>query len=296
MLEADMANNLFEESLNPLGYYEATPKPTPQDLSNHYRLKYYQEANGTYSKEYLPEELRYFHNTAQVALETARRLSLNETLYDLGCGEGFFTKSFHDFGWLVSCCDFSEYGISKHNPEMLPFFKAGDIFQSIVERSENGEHYGLINLQNVLEHVIDPEVLLCNLRCLLNQNSAIRIRVPNDYSKFQEALISSGKTVNTWFSPPEHLSYFNKDGLTAIIEKCGYRVVSLQADFPIEVFLTNNHSNYWRDRTLGKQAHLSRVFCENYLIENNLSGYIEYSEAAARLGFGRDLIAYVTIA
>jgi hypothetical protein len=69
-------------------------------------------------------------------------------------------------------------------------------------------------------------------------------------------------------------------------------VLSLQADFPIELFLANPHSNYWRDRSLGKAAHLTRVFCENYLIAEDIDAYIQYSEAAGKLGFGRELIVY----
>ena len=97
-----------------------------------------------------------------------------------------------------------------------------------------------------------------------------------------------------WFTPPEHLSYFNQENLNSFISACGYRLLSLQANFPIEIFLTNTHSNYWRDRSLGKQAHFSRVFCENHLINKNIDNYIRYAEASAALGFGRELIAYVT--
>lgn len=42
------------------------------------------------------------------------------------------------------------------------------------------------------------------------------------------------------------------------------------------------------------QAHFSRVFCENFLIGKNIDNYIRYAEASAALGFGRELIAYVT--
>jgi hypothetical protein len=76
------------------------------------------------------------------------------------------------------------------------------------------------------------------------------------------------------------------------LEFCGYQVLSIQADFPIEVFLANSHSNYWRNRDLGNEAHKARVFCENYLIEKSVSDYVSYSEAQAKLGFGRELIAY----
>lgn len=284
----------YLEHLNPLGYYEAIPKPTPIELERHYSEKYYQHAQGTYSSQYLAEELRYFNNIAAVALETAKRLDLEKSLYDLGCGEGFFTKSFYEAKWKVACCDFSAFGISKHNKDMLPYFSSGDIFKQVKDAIQNEKRFGLINLQNVLEHVIDPVELLLDLKVLLSGKSAIRIRVPNDYSDFQNALLNRNSTKNTWFAPPEHLSYFNKTGLTNILNHCGYQILALQADFPIELFLANEHSNYSKDRSLGKQAHLSRIFCENHLIESNINDYLEYSQAAGKLGFGRELIAYAT--
>jgi SAM-dependent methyltransferase len=284
----------YSEHLNHLGYYEAIPKPTPKELEQHYRDKYYQNAQGTYSSDYLDEEIRYFNNVARVALETTNQFGLNKSLYDLGCGEGFFTRFFFDAGWAVSCCDFSAFGITKHNEALLPYFSSGDIFLQLKNAKNQKREYGLINLQNVLEHVIDPIGLLLDLKDLLGENSAIRIRVPNDYSDFQKALLNRNSTTNTWFSPPEHLTYFNKNGLINILHHCGYRILTIQADFPIELFLANSHSNYSKDRSLGKQAHLSRIFCENHLIETNINDYLEYSQAAGKLGFGRELIAYAT--
>lgn len=282
----------YSEHLNQLDYYEAIPKPNPKELEKHYSEKYYQSAHGAYSSEYSDEDIRYFHNVARVALETVNRLNVDKSLYDLGCGEGFFTKSFFQVGWKVTCCDFSDFGIRKHNVDMLPYFTSGDIFEQLKEAIQKKKMFGLINLQNVLEHVVDPVELLIDLKKILNKTSLIRIKVPNDYSRFQMALINRNSTANTWFSPPEHLSYFNKIGLINILNHCGYEIFSMQADFPIEIFIANNHSNYSKDRSLGKQAHLARIFCENHLIETDIHDYIEYSQAAGKLGFGRELIAY----
>jgi SAM-dependent methyltransferase len=289
-----MSKDRFAEALSPLGYYEARPRPTADELERHYSEKYYQQAHGSYSLSYTEDELIYFKNIAKVALRTSSHLDLRKSLFDLGCGEGFFSKLFFDRDWQVFCCDFSEFGLSKHNPELLPFFVSGDLFELIKERQRAGHIYGLVNLQNVLEHVLDPVSLLVELKGLLGDHSAIRIRVPNDYSSFQRALLEQNKTVNTWFSPPEHLSYFNKDSLKNLFSHCGYKILSLQADFPIEIFICNEHSNYTRNRDLGKQANLTRIFCENHLIETSVDDYIKYSEAAGKLGFGRTLIAYIS--
>ena len=52
--------------------------------------------------------------------------------------------------------------------------------------------------------------------------------------------------------------------------------------------------NYWKNRALGKAAHLTRVVVTNYLSEINLNRLIDYREAAADLEFGRVLTAYVS--
>ena len=156
--------------------------------------------------------------------------------------------------------------------------------------------YGLLNLDNVLEHVLYPVDLLNSMMRIMTKNTVARIEVPNDFSAFQQLLTNSGCTSETWVSPPEHLSYFNRDGLVNLFKSVGLKVVSLQADYPIEQFLLNENSNYWNDRALGKAAHSTRVTCTNYLIEKNILRFIDYAEAAADLEFGRILTAYVQLA
>lgn len=282
----------YHEVTHALGYIEAQPKPSEVELSEYYAKKYYQDPKGSYSVTYTPEEKAYFHNLTAVADVTARRFGVDRNLLDLGCGEGYYTKAFQDLGWNVSCSDYSEFGIACHNKELLPYFKAGDIYASIDYYAGKNQHFGLVNLQNVLEHVLNPEDLLQKIKTILSAKSALRVMVPNDYSAFQLELMKQEYVTNTWFSPPEHLSYFNNETLPKVLEHCGYKVASLQATFPIELFLANPHSNYWKKRELGKGAHTTRVFCENFLIEKNIDIYIDYAEAAAKLGFGRNLIAY----
>lgn len=284
----------YSAVLHKLGYIEAMPKPSSDVLKKHYEDKYYQDAKGTYAPDYCDDELIHFANIAKAAQTTARNLDLPNQLLDLGCGEGFFAKYFFDADWEVSCADYSTFGISKHNPELMDYFIAGDIYTSIERLITENATFGMVNLQNVLEHVIDPLALLMQITPLIKSNGALRIRVPNDYSAFQLALLDRDMTYNTWFNAPEHLSYFNKDGLTNVLNEAGYKILSMQADFPIELFLANPHSNYWSDRDLGKGAHFTRVFCENHLIESDIDNYLKYSEAAGALGFGRELVVYAS--
>ncbi|HSW05208.1 class I SAM-dependent methyltransferase [Aquabacterium sp.] len=283
----------FSERQHALGYICADPTPSPEELSAFYAESYYQQHHGSYRPDYPEDEHRYYFNVARAADATARRLGLPRSAFDIGCGEGFFAAGLQRLGWQMRCCDYSSHGIDTFNPQLRDCFVQGDAYALVAEGAAAGQQYGLIDLQNVLEHVIDPVGILKALKPLVADGGALRVRVPNDYSRFQQLLLERGITRNTWFAPPQHLNYFNRDSLRQLFAHCDYEVLDCQADFPIELFLTHPGSNYWADRSLGKAAHASRVMVENFLIEEDIEAYLDYASAAARLGFGRELIAYV---
>jgi len=275
------------------GFLQVNPLPTLDSLKNFYAEKYYQNSvSSTYSKEYSAEEKDFFNNKAIIASYILDKPT--GSLFDVGCGEGFFPAFFHEHGWTIYGCDFSSFGIEKFNPQLLPFFKQGDIYDVLDSTIKSGQKFDLVNLSNVLEHVIDPIGMLSSLKSLLNPGGLLRICVPNDYSKFQTILVENKCTSDTWYIPPEHLNYFNSDSLRNTLEKSGFDIKKVLCGFPIEMFLLNEHSNYWADRTKGKAAHKTRVIVENHLISQNLNAYIDYCEAAGRLGFGRELTAFVS--
>jgi 2-polyprenyl-3-methyl-5-hydroxy-6-metoxy-1,4-benzoquinol methylase len=282
---------------NSIGFFEVTPKPTVAELEKHYTEKYYQRNLSTYKKTYSPSELQYFEVEAQLCLATLDKYaSVDTSLLDIGCGEGFFARYFFEKHWNVTCVDFSSDGIERHNKVLLDCFDQSDIFTYLDNKQTSGITYGLLNLDNVLEHVLWPVELLASMTKLMTKDTIARIEVPNDFSSFQSLLVDLGCTDETWISPPEHLSYFNKDSLVSLLENVGLEVVSLQADYPIEHFLLNDNTNYWKNRDLGKSAHFARVTCTNYLANNNLERYLDYREASADLEFGRSLTAYTKLA
>ena len=287
--------NKYSVKKNPIGFYEIYPKPSVTELSEHYAKKYYQENSGSYQSEYSKEELQYFNVSAELALATINKYqsSTITNLLDLGCGEGFFAKAFSKVNWKTTLVDFSDDGVRRHNPSLLGCFAQADLLTYIEKNSKDIQSFGLINLDNVLEHVIDPIELLGMLKLYMHPSAVLRIEVPNDFSAFQNLLVDLGCTDKTWINPPEHLSYFNTHSLKELLESQGFELFSLQADFPIEQFLLSEHSNYWKNRGLGRDAHRARVKVTNYMAELGLDKMITYQEAAANLEFGRLITAYV---
>jgi len=213
----------------------------------------------------------------------------------VGCGEGFFGGYFHKNGWKVKACDFSKYGVAKHHPELLDNFEQGDIYQILQQEIEIGKKYDLINLSNVLEHVIDPIATLTMLKNIMSSKTILRVCVPNDFSFIQHYLVNNKLCTQTWVNPPEHLSYFTPNTLRSLIQSVGLNAHKILTTFPIEYFIFNEHSNYTKDKTKGKQAHYARVKIDNLLLKKDIKNFIKYYEVAAKLENGRDIVAFITL-
>ena len=287
----------FNLKKHPLGYYEIKPKPNIDDLNKHYTNKYYQNNNSSYQHTYSEEELKFYDVESELAIKTAQRFSKFEkrNLLDLGCGEGFFANYMYKQGWKVNLVDFSSDGLRLHNPSLLPNFVQGDVFVYLDSLREDIKKFDFINLENVLEHVIDPIELLSKLKTHMSSDAVLRVKVPNDFSSFQLLLKKLNYIELNWFKSPDHLSYFNSHSLKSLFHSQGFNLLSLQAEFSVEQFLINEHSNYYKNESLGKGVHLTRVLVTNYMAEKNLERMIDYQEAAADLDFGRLLSAYVKV-
>jgi len=282
---------------NKNGFFSVKELPTQQELETYYSEKYYQNESIQYSNSYSKDELKYFENRAKAADKIYHDFieTKNKTLLEVGAGEGFFSHYFFSHHWNVTTLDYSDYGIKHHNPDLLPTLIKGDIYNSLENLIAQNSKFDFINLSNVLEHVLNPEELLEQLKMLLAKNSLLRISVPNDYSNFQEFLMEKNYTSNTWLCPPEHLHYFTFDSLSNLLLSVGYKVTLTMGEFPIELFLSNESSNYAQDRDKGKFAHKSRIEVDNFLFNQGVDKYINFYEVSAKIGLSRQVVIYATL-
>ena len=279
---------------NKLGFFEVAEKPSEIDLKKYYAEKYYQEPTGQYQNSYTLDETIYFKNKAIMSMETLHMLGRQpETMLELGCGEGFFANYFNQKGVNITLNDLSNAGLQKFNSHLIEFLTVEDALVYVEDLVKHEKTFDFIAVDNVLEHVIDPFKFAKDLQKVMHSESIAKITIPNDFSAFQDLLLNKKVTKETWVSPPDHITYFNTENCEKFLKFLGFEILSIQVDFPVEVFLLNPHSNYWKDRALGKGAHNSRVQCTNYLIEKDVKTYIKYCELGAKLDFGRDIIVYV---
>lgn len=293
-------HNKFLKRQHELGFWQVDPLPSEQDLADFYADLYYQKNKGNYSAVYTPDDLKFFKRDADVAALIGDTFytggSTTRKLLDIGCGEGFFAAPFFEKKWQVSLLDYSNYGLKKHNPQLLNYFKQGGIDVLLDTLAHEKHYWDLINLSHVLEHVIDPIALLKHIQYIMQSQTLLRIVVPNDYSPLQQLLLQEKMlTSETWFVPPEHISYFNIDSFKRVMAAHDFKIVKLLGSFPLDMYLLNEHSNYWKDRSKGKEAHQARMLLETLLAERDIKSYINLMEAFASCSLGRSIVAYVTL-
>lgn len=285
--------------LTKYGYYEIENKPSEEELSSYYAKKYYQNgAISTYRHEYPEAELKYFRSKIEQKYTFLIEKGLLKEngkykLLDVGCGEGFTLNFFHKKNWDVVGLDFSSFGCSNFHPNCLQHVIEGDIYKNLDQLIEKGTEYDLIWLDNVLEHVLAPLDLLNRLKKVVSKNGVLIIEVPNDFSIVQNRLFEKGTLKErNWVITPDHLSYFNLQGLNNLCKDASWSNIGSMADFPIDWFLFNEHSNYYADKAKGKAAHEARVELENLIHEQDRKKTIRLFEALSDIGLGRQIIGF----
>lgn len=279
-------------------YRQLVQKPTPEELKRYYQDIYFQQSKGTYNKRYSVDEINYIkNNLGLLSICLAKIFNTNlegKTFVDLGCGEGWALQHFYDAGCDVIGIDYSSYGISRFNKKMLKFFKNISIDNFIYTSIKNKKRYDIINLTNIIEHVLDPERLLKDAKRILNKGGIVCVTFPNDFSPLQKLLLKK-KKIDTefWIAFPDHVSYFSKDSFQKFSKRLGYITLMFLADFPIDLFLLNDHSNYIKEKSKGKEAHFSRVDFVNLLCHLNKNETLSLLLKFGEIGIGRNLTAFL---
>jgi SAM-dependent methyltransferase len=225
------------------GLWYVNPQPAPEELRHFY---------ATYDDGEQWRKLEeHFNKSIRAAI--LRRKNSGSVL-DVGCGSGNFLrcmqeKAFSVFGIEPSGSG-SDYARNEHGI---------DIFHGMMEdylAAQAGQGFDVITLLNVLEHLTDPAGALVQLRQALASDGVLAIVVPD--ARFHDLVgrlrrrlgvadpywIEQPKSILAGFKLPDHLCSFQPATLTALLRRCGFRVVALQ-NAPIVL-------NADRKRNLGK--------------------------------------------
>ena len=142
---------------------------------------------------------------------------VKKKLLDVGSGRGYFCEMARHGGSAVIGLEPSR-GVAEEAqrrgcPTIVGFFEEIDLGQNI---------YDILTMWDVLEHFNDPALCLGKANDLLMKRGLLAISVPNRSSLFAKIAGSYWKGYN-----PYHVSHFSIQGLVALLQKKGFRVISL---------------------------------------------------------------------
>jgi SAM-dependent methyltransferase len=85
---------------------------------------------------------------------------------------------------------------------------------------QTDEKFDVIIMGDVLEHVTDPHAAMNKARELLSDGGVIWLSTPNFDSSYTRMM----KFSDPMFSVVTHLTWFNKKGITALLDDCGLKI------------------------------------------------------------------------
>lgn len=289
----------YRKLAGPDGRWSADPTPDEAELRAFYAEVYQRERpSASYQAAYDAAELEhkrliarqivYAVDQARAAAPPGRLPAPPGRLLEIGCGEGFVLAAARNAGWDVAGMELSTQGLETFHPDLAPCVRIADVNDGLAALAAAGERFDAVVLQNVLEHVRAPEQALAGASAVLAPGGAVSVTLPNDESPLQKLLRESGRVDHDyWFVPPQHLHYFSIAAGQAFARACGWRVVDLYSDFPIEFYLLHPGSNYVADRARGPAAHRARVEATRLTAAAGMAAFHNLSRAQAACGVGR---------
>ena len=149
-----------------------------------------------------------------------------DNVLDAGCGEGEdIARLIHALPDQVEGFDIDERCVklaSHRFPDAR--FRVDDICRSSYETGR----FDLVLALEVLEHLEEPDVALCELSRITRRD--IIVSVPNE-PWFRVSNFLGGAFVSTWGNPPDHCQHWNHATFREFLERC-VDVVELRSSFP----------------------------------------------------------------
>jgi 2-polyprenyl-3-methyl-5-hydroxy-6-metoxy-1,4-benzoquinol methylase len=147
------------------------------------------------------------------------RSSSGLRVLEVGCGNGVHLAQLHGLGWQVEGID--------PDPDAVRSAQGAGLdarVSTIYDANLLDNYYDAIVMQDVIEHVHDPNLALQICRRALRPGGVIRIGTPNLDA------VGHARFARDWtgLDPPRHLFLFTRKSLNWILKRNGFKVAEFQ--------------------------------------------------------------------
>lgn len=145
----------------------------------------------------------------------------DKTVLDFGSGWGYFLLMARAFGYNVCGLEVSA--------ERQKFSAQSGIPMVLSLGGLHGRLFDYIHLDQVLEHVPDPQGLLFSLTPHLKEGGIMYLSVPNGKQVIPDSILGKIDLYRKSAYPLEHINCFTHRSLIKLAEKAGLKVVGLRS-------------------------------------------------------------------
>lgn len=210
------------------------------------------------------------------------------SVLDVGCWEGIQLEAFLKKGWQCTGLELNNRAASKAARKGIKVYYVS--LNDFFTKFKDGK-WDVINIAYVLEHVTHPLEILRRLKNHLKEKGIIIIEVPNEFSPLQLAYLKEYRLSPYWIALPDHINYFDKQGLQHLVKCAGLKIIHGETSFPMEMFLLMG-DNYLKNKELGRKSFKKVVQMERILRKYDSGLLSQLYEALYNSAIGRSLIVY----
>jgi len=210
------------------GLWYLTPRLTEAEMLRAYEEEeYFEGGDGPGYSSYLAQESTLRSTFRRFLARMAERGMTGGRLLEVGCAYGFFLDEARSFFSHRAGTDFSAAAAGKARQ------LADAVYLGGLDAVPEGEVFDCAVLIHVIEHIYDPVGLIRRLLTRLRPGGQVVLAAP-DMGGFWRHL--QGKKW-PFFKMPEHVSYFSRPTLAALLRRAGCEAV---APLPYASFFTGD--------------------------------------------------------
>ena len=167
-----------------------------------------------YCEHYLKNE-ELFRGFASSLLEIVARHKQGGRLLDIGCSIGLILDEGSGLGFQTEGIELNEKAVDVACSRGLCVKKC-----SLDGAGYDENIFDVITLNHILEHIIEPNTFMRNIKRILKDNGILTIGVPN-----HDSLVARLYRTR-WYgwAVPEHTWHFDKKSLADLLHKNGFKI------------------------------------------------------------------------
>jgi len=191
-----------------------SPAPAEEELRSSYPANYL-----AYSSKGLVSHLKNVQASLLMRSVLPCLPKKDARILELGCGGGHLLRQLKRRGYEnLSGLDWND-ALAPVFKQLGIKFEAGDI-----EKNELSGAFDCVILNNVIEHLLDPEKVLARIKVHLAPGGKILIRTPNSAAL-------SHRTFSRWWAglhTPRHVHIFSPESLQFLTSKVGFSSITIR--------------------------------------------------------------------